>query len=460
MPRFRYQASSKSGAPVFGSLDAETESELRQLLSARGLNLLHSTLLSFDASLTIGRSSLPRLAQLRLGAQLREALLTDLPAHQAVRAMAAEPFQHPLLALMPWSLAFAVLASLLAVLGTTLLAFSGWGIVAAVATLLLLALIWPALTFLLDTRPRRFLLRLADQLESGEQQFNDLLPFLPREVREVMRSATTEQCRARAVAELVPTLMGSRVQNHRVALTFIGTMLLAACMLQAIYAVLLFVVPGFINTFTDFGTSIPALTHGIARLSSMLESGGSTGFWISSLVMTAGILAIYALLTNLQFTQFLSTVPVVGTPFRWLMQARVARVLSAMIRHGSSGPDALRAATAASGFDTVRKEGSALAEIAAQGNRAGGVPRELGALPISLLLTDPSNPCQEHHDRPQSVAQSLTSFAVMLESASSGHGRLIGLFLQFLVIASAGIMTALIVVALFLPLIKLLNDLA
>jgi hypothetical protein len=431
------------------------------MLSAKGLRLHHSSVLSFDPSVSVAGPRLPRLAQLRLGAQLREALLTDLPAHEAVRAMAAEPFQHPLLALMPWAFCIAALGTVLAGVFTSMLAVNdspAFGVMLIV--LALIAITWFAAGYLLDTRPRRFLLLMANRLESGEEELTDLLPLLPSELREVMRSQTNDECRARAVSELVPTLIGTRLHNHRFALSFFGPLLLMSVVFLGLYAVMIFIVPGFVTIFSDFGAEMPSVTMVIANLSRMLQSGGTAAFWFVCALVATGLVVTYILILNQQIAQFLSTIPVLGVPFRWLMQARVARVLGAMIRNGSSGTEALRTATAASGFDTVRAEGERIAAAAKKGSANGASPHHLSALPISLLIVDPARSGEQNEERARSVAQSLTSFANMLEQASEGHGRLIGLIVQCAVIVIGGFMIGMIVLALFLPLIKLMNDLA
>ena len=459
MPRFRYQATSKNGAPIYGSEDAGSEEALRLLLASRGQRLSLASVVSFDPSISLTGRRIPRLAQLRLGAQLREALLTDLPAHQAVRAMAAEPFQHPLLSLLPWTLGLGGLLVILSNLGIAFLTslstpLTAWKITAA--TLAIQIIVFATATWLLDRRPRKFLRLMADRLEAGEQEINDLLPLLPNELREVMRANTSEQCRARAVAELVPSLAGTRLQRHRFAFSIFGPLLLCATIFLGLYAMMIFVIPDFVRIFTDFATEMPGLTIAVANLSRMLQAGGALAYWSSCVVVATALVLAYILILNQQVAEFFSTIPVFGVPFRWLMQARVARVLGALVRHGSSGAEAVRAATAASGFDVVRKAGEEISH--SKGNKASSP--YLSALPLSLILNKPTSESGTADHREESIAQSLTSFANMLEHASEGHGRLIGLIVQSVAIVFGGVMTALIVLALFLPLISLLNNLA
>ncbi|MDG1895178.1 MAG: hypothetical protein P8J37_09730, partial [Fuerstiella sp.] len=102
MTRYRYEATDRSGIPIHGTTGAESESDLVRQMTARGLRLVSSSELSLNSLIDGHITPLPRLYQLRVGEQLREALMTELPAHEAVRAVAAEPLSHPLLGIAPW----------------------------------------------------------------------------------------------------------------------------------------------------------------------------------------------------------------------------------------------------------------------------------------------------------------------------------------------------------------------
>lgn len=460
MPNYRYHAISRSGNPVYGSQEAASEDSLRVLLAERGLTLRTANAVSLDASISLPGRRLPRLLQLRLGEQIREALLTDLPAHQAVRAMAAEPFRHPLLMLMPWLFAACVFLAGLSAVWMVLLENAHPSRFALTGLALVIPAIWPLLWYLLDVRPRRFLQRIADRMESGDYRVADLLRLLPGELREVLRSDADNRCRARAVSELVPTIMGSRLHAHRFALSLIGPMLLAAVVLIGLYAVAVFLLPGFSKIFQDFGMELPAVTRIVLGMSRAFAAGGAAGFWTLTAVAVTVLLVSYVVMLNQSTAQVMAGIPVIGVPFRWIMQARVARVLGAMIRHGSPPADAVRTATAASGFASVKAEGARWADRLERGERGRFISGHLNALPLSLLSAERPADDELARERSASVAQNLTSFANMLETASEGHGRLIGLFIQGTVIVIGGFFVGLIIIGLFLPLIQVMNQLA
>ncbi len=72
--------------------------------------------MTLHPSLKKEHSELPRLVQMRIGERLREAILSGMPTQDAIRAVAAEPFEHPVIMLMPWSLLLALFISVVMLL--------------------------------------------------------------------------------------------------------------------------------------------------------------------------------------------------------------------------------------------------------------------------------------------------------------------------------------------------------
>lgn len=505
MPLYRYQGNQHNGTPVFGTLQAESEPALRADLMARGIRLAQSHLLMFDGSLNSTPLNLPRLHQLRVGERIREAFLTGLPAHDAIRAMAAEPFQHPLLAAMPWLCLLSILSLVPATAWSLMVPGSYLPLwLLLVLTLLVLPLVWLVARYWMDIRPRSMLQDLATRIENGASEAETQQLGLPPEVKAVMRSNVNDKNKALAVADLVPTLMGSRFHQHRLLLSLIGSVAFAMVIGLGFYLLLWQIVPQFRNIFEDFGTELPILTMSIIGISKGFEAGGLFGFGACILASFGMLIFLYFAFTNGRVSEALSHVPLLGLPLRWLMQARVSRVLASMLRYNSDRSEALLAATAASTFPSVQRSGQYLSEGLRSGLGITGLSQDLTGLPLSLLAiqtanngpgTPDWNPAGLHsqekkssdftpagaakgtasqaspaasspddHRDPgwgdQRLADNFSTLAQLLEQASHGQGRFVGLILQYVITLLAAIGVGTVVIAMFLPLIKLLNDLS
>ncbi len=471
MVLFRYQAIQSTGVPVFGMEEADDESALRASLAGRRLTLVQSIVVLQGGPMVAAPRAFPRLYQLRIGDRLREASLTGLPAHEAVRAMAAEPFEHPLLQLMP--------AAMLLNGFLLLLAF-GWLLLAPGSLLplilcgTLVALMpgcWVLTWWTYAEQPRRLLHRLASRLESGEDQALVAAFGLPREVRSIMNANVAAEQKALSTAELIPQLMGSRFHTYQLLLSLCGSALTLAAFLLGTWLILWQVVPSFAQLLRDFDTEVPPMTKSVLFLSDLIEAGSFPGFLTACGASLALVMVIWFSVTSGRVSETIAGVPLLGTPVRWLMQARVARVLAAMLQHHCDPAESLRTATAASAFNAVRRDGEEMANLLREGGGIVQYSPRLSALPLSLLSMVHSRP--EAHAQKSSgpelpasglhspgLAQDFNAIAQMLERISVGHGRFLGTFLQFGVLTGAAAVTAYIVIALFLPLIKLLNDLA
>lgn len=472
MPEYRYQAAQAAqsvqtgGHPVYGIQKADSEEQLRADLAARGLVLVSADAILVDASLQLRSFGVPRLCQLRIGERLREAFMTGLPAHDAVRAMAMEPFEHPLLAVMPWCMVFGVFLLLPAFAWSLLVPGSfTLGIVTAVTVLVVLPVCWLILYQLLDRVPRRQLSRLAALLESGEHQQPGSWFGMPKEVRAVMSADVGESQKALAISELIPVLMGSRFHRHRFVLSLLGGLFAMSVLFLGGYLVEWQVIPGFKKLFQDFGVEMPWLTSLLFAVSDMAVLGGLPGFIGSSMILAGILVFVYFGTSYGPVAEAVARVPGIGLPVRWLMQAQMARVLAAMLQQDCDRSEALQAAAAATSFPGVRREGIRLADDLRSGRNPGVRSVLLSGLPLSMLATSRDRQPTEdatasHTSSGAALTRCFYAIASMLEQASQGHGRVFGMLLQIIITLVSAVLIGLTAVALFLPLIRLLNDLS
>ena len=459
MPRFRYEAIDAHGVPIHGTIEAVDVSALQKALADRRQKLVSSTELSLDSLTEKNRAVLPRLYQLRLGEHLREAFLTGLPAHEAVRAVAAEPLTHPVLGIASWLQATAVLV-FLCVCAFRQLTGSYQALVLATGILAVVGipLLRIVLTQIYQSRPRALLRSLADRLEAGHSPPESLAMAMPAELRCVMNSHADDSSKAQVAAELLPSVLGGSLLTQQFVLTLIGPLVMMAVVSIGIYTGVLFVVTKFGRIFDDFGTELPSMTSVLISLGKLLEGFGIGG-WVAYICLMIGMVVFLVFcLSSGRGAEFLETLPVVGVAFRWSMQARVSRILSAMIRNNCSYSESLRTATAGSGFQSVRQLGELLATELE--TRSGQVlaTRKLSGLPLSMLFVADSG--QNEIERRSALSATFLNLSEMLEAATLGQGRLLSVIVQFFVILFTGCAVAFGVLAMFLPLIKLLNDLS
>ena len=399
------------------------------------------------------------MLQLRIGDRLREALLTDMPAHVAVRAIAAEPIEHPVLMSMPWLMVSSVFASVVMMLLSILIPDGRLGLVISAGLLpMLVVQLWAAAWFWFVFRPRRMLLRMADQLERGQHGSFTGLGLLPGELSTIMNSQLSSQTKATAVAELVPTLSGMRLKSHHFAAMFLSPLIALTLLMIGMHVILISIVVQFKEIFLGFGVELPGITMLFISLSDIASSLGLPGLFATATFMIAALVLLHILLVLPKTAELWESVPGLGLSVRWLMQARVARILGVLVRNRVGPADAITIAAKASGFSSVAESGKRIAEVIESGTPELAYTRQLSGLPLSLLFRVSGSKNSEAAR--QETAQAFQSYASALEQAASGNGSFIAVLFQMLIVISAGLLVGFMVISLFLPLIKLLNDLS
>lgn len=459
MPTYKYSALMPDLVTVFGMHEAKDREALEQFLSLRRLKLVDAQELTLHQSLGKEQPELPRLLQLRIGERLREAILSGMPTQDAIRAVAAEPFEHPVIMLMPWALLLAMFVSvvllLVAVMSPPIRVYAA---VAATVPPALILLISLTVTQILIKRPRKALLRLADQIERGQLPRLQVFEQMSGDLGTVARSELPDQSKATSLADLVPTATSSNLRSHQFAAQMVGPLLVMCLLIWGIHGVCLTIVPQFRDIFAGFGVQLPWVTSSVFFLSSIIEYFGFSGLFLSIAVLGALLCLLYSVLASARWSELIGSIPWIGYSARWLLQARIARLLGVLLRNNAEPAMALQIATKSAGSKTMRQDGERLAAMVQEGLREQAFSPSLSGLPISLLFDVPESDDRQNKRLKASHAMSL--YAEALEQAASGSGTFFTAVVEMFAVLAVGVLLGFVVVALLLPLLQLMNDLA
>ena len=146
--------------------------------------------------------------------------------------------------------------------------------------------------------------------------------------------------------------------------------------------------------------------------------------------------------------------PLLGASFRSLDLSRVAHLLAVVLRHDAPMPGALRAAGTASGSSDISTACEELALVVENGHNLPSTDPALAGLPLSFLQV-----AHDGSDR-DTVADALHAIAAMFEQRARAIMSLLATVVQPFVVILIGGSIAVCFYGLFLPILKLLNDLA
>jgi type II secretory pathway component PulF len=305
-------------------------------------------------------------------------------------------------------------------------------------------------------RDRRGLLTICDRLEAGdppdralETAGADVSSHLVGIVRAGMRSG-----------ELGPLLTQyvernrERADRRRNAIASLSyPLILAAITLGLLGFLFVFVVPGFVSIFEGFGTELPALTKFVLACAEFLRSHP----WVIVTVFAVlgGLLIVAATTTQgaIVLQRCLYVVPVLGPIVRFNALASFCDLLGLVVSQRVPLPEALRMTASAVGDPELSRAARWMADDVERGIDPSRTPHDAN-LPTGLqqafLWSDDGT----------AFGESLTAAARIYDARARINADLLHALLAPVVIVTLAATIGTVVVALFMPLIKLLNDLS
>lgn len=243
--------------------------------------------------------------------------------------------------------------------------------------------------------------------------------------------------------------------RHRLT-TALGYPAIAAVAVSAISLFfLLYIVPLFERIFMDFGTELPGLTQLFIDLSRSMR-GGACGIVMLGLVALAiGMVLVRVFGGAILLDRVLAEVPVIGAPIRYRMLSEFCELLALLVETRMPLPDALES-LADTVDDTRLQVGS---------RRAASLIRQGIVTPTAAELRGSGWPSDlldifRWANRTDDFLQGLRAAAEIFRARSRVQGNLSAWLLEPVLLLVLSVTVGLLVLALFMPLIKLLNDLS
>jgi type II secretory pathway component PulF len=214
------------------------------------------------------------------------------------------------------------------------------------------------------------------------------------------------------------------------------------------------IVPTFASIFQDFGISLPALTVALINVS---RFGAGRAMFVAAVVLAlvgGAVLALTYVRGRSWWHAALCRLPLVGTLFRTASLSGFFRMLAVLVETGFSLPEAFRIAGAVNDDAGL----SARAEQVANDLEHGISP--LDAVRVTEAFPRETLPVFRWSDQPQLFMEALQGASDIYAARSRMNSGVLAIVLEPVLMFAIGLGVGLIVIALFLPLIKLLNDLA
>jgi type II secretory pathway component PulF len=236
-------------------------------------------------------------------------------------------------------------------------------------------------------------------------------------------------------------------------------LILLSLMILAVF--LWFIIPQFSPIFEDFGIELPSMTESVVWLSRMVRSDWPVILGVIGGLVLLGWLIWRIGLTPAQRRRFLWCLPLVGPMIRAAAMARFTRLLGLLIEKNVPLPEALRIAGQGAADAELGEAAMYLADVVESGRPLKGNEYACQRFPRTFvqLLSQIENQ-KPRAKAIKTLADACASSAEMFESQTRVTAARIAAISQPVIVLFTGGLVGYLVIALFMPLLKLLNDLS
>ncbi len=313
-----------------------------------------------------------------------------------------------------------------------------------------------------DGRVRRGLRVMVAQLEAGRSLETVLESrHVPADLRGLVKAGLRTGHTGEVLAQYVNHTQKMHELRRLVGLAWGYPFLLLMCAGLIFLFFLWYLVPQFAKVLEDFGTELPWITLSIISLSKTLHN-----YWPYILGgLFGGLLLLWMYwrfgLGAAQRRRVLWCMPVFGNLIRSAGLARFTRLLGLLLDSEVPLPEALRLAGQGAADAELGEAALYLADVVDSGRPLTGtehICRRFPATFVQLLATIEGH--QPKADAINALADACSSTARMFESQARVSAARIAAICHPLVAVFTGIAMGYLVLSMFTPLIKLMNDLS
>ncbi|WP_166822151.1 type II secretion system F family protein [Thalassoroseus pseudoceratinae] len=302
---------------------------------------------------------------------------------------------------------------------------------------------------------KRALQRVAERLDRGDSLDEALDgPGAPSELRALVEVGVRSGRIGEVLSEYVKQSRKYMELRHKAMYSIGYAAVVGAACIAVLLVFLLILVPQFKSIFIDFNTELPGLTVAVLSLSDTLRTYGILILAVLLILFFLGVRIARAGQWSVWKQRVLRWVPIIGPTLRHMTLARFTRMLSLLVENNTPLPEAVRLAARATNDDAMEID---VEQLAQQLETRG--PDDL---PFAVASRFPPSLIQVFTavGRRPNLGQTLSTLADDYENRSEVRVIALAPVLEPVVILITGWTIAWFVIAMFLPLMSLLNDLS
>lgn len=313
-----------------------------------------------------------------------------------------------------------------------------------------------------DGKVRRGLKSMVSQLDSGRSLESVLdSRSVPVDLRGLVRAGLRTGQTGEVLSQYVSHTQHMHDLRRHIALAWGYPLVLIVSTSAIFFFFMWHIVPQFADIFRDFGTQLPSMTASLIWISNALHNHFPLVVGVAGGVVLCLWLFWRLGLSAAQRRRFLWCLPLVGPMIRAAALARFSRLLGLLIENGVPLPEALRLAGQGAADAELGEAAMYLADVVESGRPLKGNEYACQRFPQTFVqLLSQIEGQKPMASAVKALSDACASSALMFESQARVAAARIAAISQPLIVVFTGGLVGYLVIALFMPLIKLLNDLS
>ena len=306
-------------------------------------------------------------------------------------------------------------------------------------------------------RVRRALRRMIQRLEAGEPVEQVIAaddPAVPAQVPAMIRAGLRTGKLGVLLEQYLGRARESIERRWQVALGLAYPVILLAVGMLILTFFAVYLIPEFKSLYADFAIELPGLTLFVISVSDALTAYGWTIVLGLLVLLAIFLVSMPSFGGRNALRRWVYRIPFIGTPLRFSAVAEFCHLLAILVEGDEPLANSLRVCGGASHSPDLQHDSRILAEDVERGIALHAGARGLPAFPPELVAF-----FRWSHDR-DAFVQALRAAGDIFDARSRSQVGVVAVALEpFVVFAVVGIVAG-TSTALFLPLIKLLNELS
>lgn len=308
-----------------------------------------------------------------------------------------------------------------------------------------------------QSRTRNAVMHVLSEMENGEpfeKSLGNLQEAFPKRMAVLFEAGAKSGRMTHLMENVIDHFRRSGIVRRQILMKLSYPLFVLLIAFFITTTIVFSIVPQFAKIYDDFGTELPAITQILVNVSRQGWAGFLLTLILGGLILGGLLFALTLFGGQRKLQQFFRWIPLIGGLFQAASLSGFLRMVSILVEEGFPLTEAFQLAGVVTDDGVLAKGAEHIVSDLNRGIALIDAVRVTEAFPRDVL------PVFRWAEKQSLFIKALRGAADIYESRARLNSGFIAIILEPLVFVSIGFFLGTVIVALFMPLIKLLNDLS